>query len=288
MKPTKLPQGTTRELLQELQPLFDALRQNVIEKQGGVPTFYNVMARTVRQRLEALQPDVDWRVHLEPFYHTFINSLAACAARLGSARFVSWQDRTYSGHKKRDLGDLAISVSQGTTECMHWKGVPVFKTVYEFSIYSMMLWEVKPATVIELGSGTGSSAIWFSDMLKQFRNPANILSLDISKPDIEYEGVKFIEGDVRNIDKLSVQFEKLPKPWMIIEDAHINVTGVLACLHRILEPGDYLIIEDSSNKQSVIHDFMEVNGDCYRVDTRYVDFFGTNDTSAMNSVFKRI
>ena len=279
---------TVRDLLLRLQSLFNSLRQTVAGDQGGVPTFYNVMARNVRLRLESLPPDAPWHERLEPFSRPLINSLIASAERLESGRFVSWQDRVGTGLKKRDLGDLAISVSQGTTECMQWKGAPVFKTVYEFSIYPMILYEVRPATLIELGSGTGSSAVWYSDLLKQYDNPAHVYSLDIKKPDLEYTGVTFIEADIFSIDGLAGQFESLPRPWVVIEDAHVNVDGVLACMHKMLEKDDYLVIEDSSGKQSIINDFMQAHGNDYRIDTRYVDFFGMNVTSAMNSVFKRI
>ena len=189
---------------------------------------------------------------------------------------------------QRGVGDLAMSVSTGTLECMHWKGVPLFKTVYEFSLYFMMLWEIRPATVIELGSGAGGSAILFSDILKLYNNPAHVYSVDIIKPGIQYDGVTFIEGDIFAIDDFAGLFENLPKPWLVIEDAHVNVDGVLRCMHNMLQTDDYLIVEDSSAKQKYLQDFMMMNGDYYRVDTRYIDFFGTNVTSAQNSVFKRV
>jgi hypothetical protein len=40
--------------------------------------------------------------------------------------------------------------------------------------------------------------------------------------------------------------QKLPHPWFIIEDAHINVVGVMRHFHKHLLKGDYLIIEDTN------------------------------------------
>ena len=58
-----------------------------------------------------------------------------------------------------DLSDLDLMMSQGVFDCMQWRGMPLFKTVYDFSIYTMLLWALKPRTIIELGSGTGASAV---------------------------------------------------------------------------------------------------------------------------------
>lgn len=171
---------------------------------------------------------------------------------------------------------------------MHWKGQPVFKTVYEFSLYPMMLWELRPATIIELGSGTGSSAIWLSDVLRQFDNPAHLFSLDITPPNTTYEGVTFIEADITRIEEFYSTFRSYPKPWLVLEDAHVNIPGVLNCMHTLMKADDYLIIEDSTAKQRDIDIFMQTYGNYYKVDTRYLDFFGLNASSALNSVFKRV
>ena len=42
-------------------------------------------------------------------------------------------------------------MSQGTAACLTWKGAPLFKSVFDFAILPMLLWELKPATVFEIG-----------------------------------------------------------------------------------------------------------------------------------------
>jgi cephalosporin hydroxylase len=59
-------------------------------------------------------------------------------------------------------------MSQGTTACLEWKGKPLFKTVFDYAMLPMLLWELKPATVFEIGSGAGASAIWMADTMKGF------------------------------------------------------------------------------------------------------------------------
>ena len=40
--------------------------------------------------------------------------------------------------------------------------------------------------------------------------------------------------------------QNLPHPWVVIDDAHINVVGVWEHLHRFTRPGDYYIMEDTN------------------------------------------
>ena len=36
------------------------------------------------------------------------------------------------------------------------------------AMYQMLLWELKPKTIIEIGSGTGGSAVWMADLMKSY------------------------------------------------------------------------------------------------------------------------
>ena len=82
-------------------------------------------------------------------------------------------------------------MSQGTTACLAWKGSPLFKTVFDFAILPMLLWELKPASVFEIGSGAGASARWIADILKSFGINGAVYSVDIKPVDESYAGVRF-------------------------------------------------------------------------------------------------
>ena len=281
-------QDKVRDVLEALKPLFTESRTIVVEKQDGVPTFFNVILRTVIEKLNSVPPDALWRSVIDPYFHSLIEALCSTAIRRRQGRLIGWMERVSDLPVKRDIDDRVLSFSQGVLDCVHWKGMPVFKTAYEFSIYSMMVWELKPATIIELGSGKGGSALWFADLLSQYRNSAHVYSIDISRPDLVYNGVTFIEQDIFRIEEWMQSFSLHPRPWLVIEDAHVNIPGVLKCMHNLLESDDYLVIEDSSGKQRDIDEFMKIHGNSYKVDTRYTDYFGLNVTSALNSVFKKI
>ena len=72
----------------------------------------------------------------------------------------------------------------------------------------------------------------------------------------------------------------------MIEDAHVNVLSVLHTVNKFLNSGDYLIIEDSNSKQTHIEEFTEKKPKKFMVDQYYLDFFGTNMTCSIDSIFK--
>jgi hypothetical protein len=71
----------------------------------------------------------------------------------------------------------------------------------------------------------------------------------------------------------------------VIEDFHGELPGFFADVDAILEAGDYLVIEDSLQKQGAIAQCIADRP--YMIDTTYTDFFGINCTSAMNSILRK-
>ena len=50
--------------------------------------------------------------------------------------------------------------------------------------------------------------------------------------------------------------------------------------------GDYLIVEDSDDKQKDLISFLNTTANKYLADQHYLDLFGRNGTSAINSIFR--
>jgi cephalosporin hydroxylase len=106
---------------------------------------------------------------------------------------------------------------------------------------------------------------------------------------MEYPHVKFYQGDCSAPERLfdSDLLHSEPHPWLVVEDAHHNVIGVLEQFHPVLSPGDYLVVEDSDVKRQAIRDFVGAHPGEYLVDTRFTDNFGRNATCAADSIFVR-
>ena len=105
--------------------------------------------------------------------------------------------------------------------------------------------------------------------------------MDIEPPDIEHENVTFIKGDSKQISNFSTK--NLPHPWIIIEDAHVNVNEVITYFEKHMHTGDYLIIEDTRGKKGSTLRIPNT----LQVDAYYCDYFGLNATSAMNTILRK-
>ena len=263
----------------------DELRRKIAERQHGVPTFADQVWLALIAHLEQGGDASD------AHGPEAVQRLEQLMARRSAGRFVDYATRRQgAGHNgASDIGYFDLVMSQGVTACLQWKGLPLFKTVYDFSLYPMILWALRPRTVIELGSGAGASAVWLADMAGAFGLDAHVYSVDLQKPAVAHERVTFVEGDCEAIASVfdEAALRGAPHPWLLLEDAHVDVFGVLRYLHRFTRAGDYVIVEDSAGKQDELRRFIVRHPGAYAVDTHYTDFFGRNATCAEDSIFVR-
>ncbi|XP_031556460.1 uncharacterized protein LOC116293201 [Actinia tenebrosa] len=199
-----------------------------------------------------------------------------------------------------------------------WRGLPLMKTPFEIITYQQMIWDLKPQTILEFGSNCGGSAIWMADIAKMGEGKCHVYSMDINQGLLEplakekRDDITFIEGDCNKVEKVFPPelLKGLPHPWIVSEDAHVNVEAILEYLHQFMEPGDYVIVEDTNPftpstdddggfdfinlkgwgrwKLEVVIDFIRKHPDQYRIDSGYNDFFGYNVSNNMNSYIRRI
>jgi cephalosporin hydroxylase len=176
--------------------------------------------------------------------------------------------------------------------CVSWRGVPLLKDPLDMALYPMLLWELRPATIIELGAFAGGSALWLADMATTFDLSARILSLDLNLDQVQVQDprIEFVRADFADVGTsgLPLPLGTLTHPWLVIEDAHVNLVGVLEYLDQHMTEGDYLIVEDTvwPRKHRFLGQFMESRGFRYGVDTRYADQFGYNGTWNWNAILR--
>lgn len=201
-------------------------------------------------------------------------------------------------------GALLHSVQRGLFG-YSYRGIQTLKSPFDWALYPMLLWEVRPRTIIEIGSNRGGSALWLADTMRAFGIPAEIHSIDVSPvTGLSAPGLYFHRGDARCLDQcLSVEFMgSLPRPLLVIEDSDHQKDTVLAVLNffdRWLLPGEYIIVEDGIVTQLGIADqfeggpqaalalFLDQHAEDYEIDTRYCDFYGKNVTYAVNGYLRR-
>jgi len=207
-------------------------------------------------------------------------------------RFLSWQQRqqhvaelAHEPVSGSELGQAQLLYSQGAGPAFRWRGIPCFKTVYDFAIYTMLMDELRPATIIELGSGAGGSALLFADLCTSLGLSTQIISVDKEAvQELSDPRITFIQSDCASwLETAARSKTELKRPCLLVEDFHGELAGFVGHIDSILKAGDYLVIEDSNPKQSALA--QTIAGLPYAVDTKYTDSFGINCTSAINSIF---
>jgi cephalosporin hydroxylase len=172
---------------------------------------------------------------------------------------------------------------------LSWRGVPIRKNPFDMTLYPMLIWDLKPRTIIELGAAAGASALWMADIVTSFRLDTRIISVDIDLDQVQVKDprIEFVQFDLREIGitPLPMALPALPHPWLISEDMHKNLVPVLEHFDRYVMPGDYVIVEDTCHlpQLDILEQFMQKSGSRYRVDTHYADNFGYNNTGNWNS-----
>jgi cephalosporin hydroxylase len=184
--------------------------------------------------------------------------------------------------------------------CSHrnlYRGVPLIKNVFDLALYPMLLWDVQPRTIIEIGSCYGGSAMWMADMTMAWGLDTHVYSVDLMKVwTARHDRVSFIQGDGRNLATVFSDpfLADLPRPLLVIEDAdhsYITTKAVTSFFHTRLKPGEYMIVEDVMTMPNeagrALQEFLNEHPSDYLVDRHYCDFFGTNVTWCVNGFLKR-
>ena len=198
------------------------------------------------------------------------------------------------------------SIQDGTMRYTY-KGVPTHKSPFDLALYQMLLWELKPRSLIEIGTKFGGSALWFADTLRTFGVDCAIHSIDINPPDMSMPGVAFHRGDGRALQDVlsSEMLAEMAHPLLVVEDADHHAVTTLAVL-RFFDPwlraGDYLVVEDGviddlfdasraavfeGGPRRAIGEFLAERGTDYEIDERLCDFFGANVTWNVNGFLRR-
>lgn len=274
----------------------DSIEARVKGVQSGVSTYFDQLYFTLVSKLENTEALHGWDANLKPLADAKkekavakLQWLESYLTRRGEGRLVAHDIRRTDDDVMRqsDIRSPERAMSQGTASCLTWKGSPLFKSVFDFAVLPMLLWELRPGSVFEIGSGTGASARWIADLIRIFGLKAQVYSADIAPVAESYEGVHFLAGDCRSPSTLfgADLLRSAPRPYLVLEDAHVNVREVCSHIDQFLFRGDYLFIEDCLSKEDDIKAFLGDRPQSYLVDTHYTDFFGRNATSAINSIF---
>jgi cephalosporin hydroxylase len=279
------------------------MRTRVKEEQGGLLSVFDGWFTRAVARLLQFDPARFWEDSVRDFAPRSVQGrdlqwdlhrLRLFLDRWRQGRFVSFADREksqvhYHPRFGTEFGADVLLTCQGAPALMRWRGRPLMKNVFDFAMYPALIAELRPRTAFEVGSGAGGSAAWFADQMTCCGADGRVHSIDLVKPQMEHPQVTFYQGDCRFPETIfdAELLRREPHPWLVVEDAHQNVAAILERFHEFLQPGDYLVVEDSDIKRQAIRTVLAAHPDCYLVDTRFTDNFGRNATCAADSIFIR-
>lgn len=262
-------------------------------------------------------------------YSVIADGAASAYAKMAKPENETSSKRFQPMAERTTESDLTVAMAQhflDAQEFGQWRGVSMYKCCYDFSYYPLLLQELRPHTIIETGASCGASAVWLDDMCRANfgENWCKILSSDLSLEHVpkdlkQHPTIEFIEApNAKLVQTIGVdRLKQLPRPLLWVEDAHFEFEEILEQMHEVLQPGDYLIVEDTNavvhkvwqdpawlakhnreeqmdenvmceRKRDTLREFCMKHADLYSVDTHYQDMFGYNVGKTMNSIVKRI
>jgi cephalosporin hydroxylase len=183
-----------------------------------------------------------------------------------------------------------------------YKGIKAIRCPFDYVIYQMIINEVKPDLVIEIGTNIGGGSLYIADLLDM--NGKGVLHtidiLDMVNPKVkEHNRIKFFTKGWEDYD---LELAKGFNAVLIIEDAsHLykDSIGILNKFHKIVSIDSYFIVEDGIINElglvknyeggplKAIREFLPSHAE-YIVDTKWCNMFGKNATFNVNGYLKKI
>ena len=204
----------------------------------------------------------------------------------------------FTGTKNFKLKDIYMSHLNVT-----YRGVPAIKCPFDYVMYQMIIAELKPDLIIEIGTRHGGSALYLADLLS-LNERGEIHTIDLpgnaedrllhSHPRIKI----FKEGYTGYNTGNLTSYKKV----LVIDDGSHLFEDVLATLEKFapfVTAGSYFIVEDgiiaelgiekkyNGGPQKAIREFLEKNSN-FIIDRKWCDFFGHNATFNVNGYIKKL
>lgn len=201
----------------------------------------------------------------------------------------------------KELSYPVKSVYQGHHQ-ITYRGVPCIKCPFDYVNYQMILNEVKPDLIIEIGTNKGGSALYLADLM-EIMGKGQIHSIDIQDEAFDlvrkHPRIKlFTEG----WQKYDLELAKYFATVLVIEDSSHDYENTLHAIQKfapVVSSGSYLIVEDGilntlgwgksfgGGPTKAIHKFLESTND-FKIEKMWENFFGKDTTFNPHGFLKKI
>jgi len=134
-------------------------------------------------------------------------------------------------------------------------GIKTMKSVSDMWNYQEVIFDLKPALIIEFGTNRGGAAVFFSQIMSRLNPEGRILTVEIDPSIVDpsvknYDNIELVvnssvSDEVR--EKLKDLAERHKGPIFAILDSDHSKNHVLTemkFLREFMKKGDYLVVED--------------------------------------------
>lgn len=136
---------------------------------------------------------------------------------------------------------------------VHWLGYECLKCPLDLWIYQEIVTSYRPDVVIEGGTASGGSALYLATVMDAIGH-GRVVTMDFEyKPDErpKHERITYLAGDTLGADMLRMVRECTriaARKVLILDDGHSHehVEAELNQYTPLLNPGDWLIVEDTN------------------------------------------
>jgi cephalosporin hydroxylase len=183
-----------------------------------------------------------------------------------------------------------------------YRGVECVKAPFDYVIYQMIIEDVKPDLIIEIGTYVGGSALYLADLLA-LQGKGEVHTIDVEgEIDKRVQGhnrIKFFRNGWEGYDLSIVKdFNSI----LVIEDGTHKYSDTLNTIRKfapVVSKNSYLIVEDGiidelgltrehqGGPVKAIKQFLSENNN-FQVDHYWTDFYGRNATFNTIGYLKRI
>ncbi len=203
-------------------------------------------------------------------------------------------------------GEILSRIQDGTMR-YRYRDRALYKNPFDLALYLRLLGQLRPRSVLEIGTAEGGSALWFADMITVLGIDGRVLTIDRKAcAALDDSRITVLAGDAADLGSVLPDslLSTLPRPWLVVEDSAHTCEVSLAVLRffdRYLQPGDYVVIEDGvvrglpgeqylkylDGPSRAIESFLMTRADDYEIDTESCDYYGFNVTYCPNGWLKR-
>lgn len=184
-----------------------------------------------------------------------------------------------------------------------YRGIPAIKCPFDYVLYQMLLMQLQPDLVIEIGTNKGGSSLYLADLLGLIgKGELHTIDLPTNQEHpllLQHPRIKVFRDGYNGYDTTKLGGYAT---ILVIEDGSHFYEDVLATLEKFgphVSTGSYFIVEDgivnelgkeknyNGGPQKAIREYLAKHPE-FITDRQWCDFFGPNATFNVNGYLKKI